>query len=140
MAAIQLGHMATKKAQRNEVKVFAQTTIDDHLKAQKQLADAFSGAGVPWPTKLDDRFRQIEDRLSKANNSQFDREYMKAMVDLHHDVEKALAARASAGGAAQSNEATLGGRVNQWAAKTLPDVQAHLKEAEQVIGQLGKGE
>ncbi len=66
MAAIQLGHMATKQAQRTDVKEFAQTTIEDHLKAQKQLADAASGAGVRWPTKLDDKYRQIEQRLSKT--------------------------------------------------------------------------
>jgi len=30
--------------------------------------------------------------------------------------------------------------VNQWAAATLPEVRAHLKEAEQVLAQIGKGE
>ena len=68
MAAIQLGHLATKQAQRADVKEFAQTTIEDHLKAQKQLADAASGAGIRWPTKLDDKYRQIEQRLSKLSN------------------------------------------------------------------------
>jgi putative membrane protein len=137
MAAIQLGHMATKKAQRAEVKEFAQATIEDHLKAQKQLADAASGAGIQWPTRLDDRYRQIEQRLSKLNNDQFDREYVKAMIDRDHDVEKMLTARAGTSG---GNADTLAGKVNQWAAKTLPEVQGHLKEAEQVLGQLGSKE
>jgi len=137
MAAIQLGHMATKKAQRADVKEFAQATIEDHLKAQKQLADAASGAGIQWPNKLDDRYRQIEQRLSKLSNAQFDREYMKAMVDRDRDVEKMLASRAGNGGGAADS---LGARVNQWAAATLPEVRAHLKEAEQVLGQLGQGE
>ena len=136
MAAIQLGHMATKQAQRADVKEFAQATIEDHLKAQKQLADAASGAGVRWPTKLDDKYRQIEQRLSKMSNDQFDREYMKAMIDRDRDVEKMLAARASGGGETD----TLAAKVNQWAAATLPEVRAHLKEAEQVLAQIGKGE
>lgn len=136
MAAIQLGHLATKKAQSADVKEFAQATIEDHLKAQKQLADAASGAGVKWPTKLDDNYRQIEQRLSKLNNAQFDREYMKAMIDRDRDVEKMLAARAGSAGAGES----LAAKVNQWAATTLPEVRAHLKEAEQVFGQLGRGE
>ena len=93
MAAIQLGHLATKQAQRADVKEFAQTTIEDHLKAQKQLADAASGAGIRWPTKLDDKYRQIEQRLSKLSNDQFDREYMQTMIDRDRDVEKMLAAR-----------------------------------------------
>ena len=136
MAAIQLGHMATKQAQRADVKEFAQTTIEDHLKAQKQLADAASGAGVRWPTKLDDKYRQIEQRLAKLGNDQFDREYMKAMIDRDRDVEKMLAARGSSSGETDS----LAAKVNQWAAATLPEVRAHLKEAEQVLAQIGKGE
>ena len=134
MAAIQIGHMATKQAQRADVKEFAQATIEDHLKAQKQLADAASGAGVRWPTKLDDKYRQIEQRLSKLNNGQFDREYMKAMIDRDRDVEKMLAARATGGGGEAD---TLAAKVNQWASETLPEVRAHLKEAEQVIAQIG---
>src|SRR6185503_21183275 len=130
MAAIQIGHMVTKQAQRADVKEFAQATIEDHLKAQKQLADAASGAGVRWPTKLDDRYRQIEQRLSKLSNNQFDREYMKAMIDRDRDVEKMLAARAGNSGGADS----LGGRGNLWTDATLPEVRAHLKEAEQVFG------
>jgi putative membrane protein len=136
MAAIQLGHLATKQAQRADVKEFAQTTIEDHLKAQKQLADAASGAGIRWPTKLDDKYRQIEQRLSKLGNDRFDREYMQTMIDRDRDVEKMLAARASGGGEAD----TLAAKVNQWAAATLPEVRTHLKEAEQVLAQIGKGE
>ena len=60
MAEIQLGHMATKKAQDAGVKKFAQTMVDDHLKAQQQLADAAYGAGIKWPTQLDERHRQIQ--------------------------------------------------------------------------------
>ena len=152
MVAIQLGHMAAKKAQHAEVQRFAQATIDDYLKAQQQLADAAYGAGVRWPTKLDERYRQIQQRLSKLGNDQFDREYMKAMIDQHRDVESMLAARVSNGGsdkdslrtrpagAAHSDEPTLAAKVNQWASTALPEVRAHLKEAEHVFGELDKGE
>ena len=150
MVAIQLGHMATKKAQQAEVQQFAQTTIDDHLKVQQKLADAAYGAGIQWPKKLDERYRQIQQRLSKLSNEQFDREYMKAMIDRHRDVEKMLAARVNNGGSgtdtartrsiSASDEPTLAAQVNQWAASTLPEVRAHLKEAEQVFGELAKGE
>jgi putative membrane protein len=137
MAAIQLGHMATKQAQRADVKEFAQATIEDHLKAQKQLADAAAGAGIRWPTKLDDKYRQLAQRLSKLNNDQFDREYVKTMIDRDRDVEQMLAARAGSGGGQTD---TLAAKVNQWAAATLPEVRAHLEEAEQVLAQIGKAE
>ena len=151
MAEIQLAHIAVKKAQHPDVKKFAQTMIDDHVKAQQRLADAAYGAGIKWPTMLDERHGQIKDRLSKLRQQEFDREYMKAMVDGHRDVEKLLAARVSkdsdtidpqarATGADKPDELSLATKVDQWAAKTLPDVQAHLKEAEQVYGALGTGE
>src|SRR4029450_9521738 len=81
MVAIQLGHLATKKAHNADVKQFAQTTIDEHLKVQQQLADAAYGAGVRWPKKLDENYRRIQQRLSKLSNDQFDREFMKVMID-----------------------------------------------------------
>jgi predicted outer membrane protein len=147
MVAIQLGHLATKKAQHAGVKQFAQTTIDDHLKAQQQLADAASGAGIRWPKKLDESYLQIQQRLSKLKDDQFDREYMKVMIDRHRDTEKMLAARVNTGGdatrptaATRSDEPTLAAKVNQWATTTLPEVRAHLKEAEQVLGRLDQAE
>jgi len=140
MAAIQLGHMATKKAQRADVKEFAQATIEDHLKAQKQLADAASGAGIQWPNKLDDRYRQIEQRLSKLSNAQFDREYMKAMVAGHGDVVDMLDDRAgqapSATGTSGTDNSRLDTSVNQWATKALPTTKQHLQKAEQINGGL----
>lgn len=137
MAAIQFGHLATKKAQNPDVKKFAQATIDEHLKAQQQLADAAYGAGIQWPKKLDEKHQQTQQRLSKLRDEQFDLEFMKTMVDRHRDAEQMLAARVSKS-AASSNE--LAAKVDQWAAKTLPDVRAHLKEAEQVYGEFSKGE
>jgi hypothetical protein len=41
---------------------------------------------------------------------------------------------------ARSEGAPLSAKVNQWAATTLPEIRAHLKEAEQVSGQLEKAE
>jgi putative membrane protein len=139
MAEIQLGHMATKKAQHPDVKKFAKTMVDDHLKAQKRLAEAAYGAGIKWPTQLDEPHRQLQQRLSNLNADQFDRDYMKAMIDGHQDVEKTLAARVSSGGTPdKSGEPALGVKLNEWAAQTLPDVRAHLEVAEQVYGALGK--
>ena len=148
MAAIQLGHLATKRAQNAEVQKFAQSTIDDRLKAQQQLADAAYGAGIKWPTKLDGNYRQVQERLSKLSNEQFDREYMKATIDQHRDLERMLASRVEGGaavgaarsGGAQSDGAPLGAKVSQWASATLPEIRAHLEEAERVSSQLEKAE
>ena len=144
MAEIQFGHLAVKKSQSVDVKKFAQMMIDDHVKAQQDLADAASGVGIQWPKQLDDKHRQIHQRLSSLNADRFDREYMKAMVDGHRDVEAMLAGRVDVGngrpaGGSKSDDA-LATNVNKWAAKTLPTVRAHLREAEEVSGALDKSE
>jgi putative membrane protein len=138
MAEIQLGHLAVNKAQDPRVKKFAQMIVDEHVKAQQALADAASGVGIKWPKQLDDSHKQIHQRLSRLSNEQFDREYMKTMIDGHRDVEKMLAARTPSSRAQKSDEAALAAQVDQWAAKTLPAVRAHLSEAEQLYGELKK--
>jgi len=135
MAAIQLAHLATMKAQDSDVQKFAKSTIESRLKAQKQLADAASGAGIRWPTKLDDKYRQVQERLSKLGSGQFDREFMKVTIDQHRDFERMLAAHVSG-----RSDAPLAANVNQWATTTLPEIRAQLKEAEDVSGRLGKAE
>jgi predicted outer membrane protein len=144
MAEIQLGHLAVKKAENADVKKFAQMMIEDHVKAQQDLADAASGAGIQWPKQLDDKHKQIHQRLSSLSADRFDREYMKTMIDGHRTVEAMLAARVDVGGARPSagskTEEALTANVNKWATKTLPSVRAHLREAEQVTGALDKGE
>ena len=144
MAEIQLGHLAVKRAQSDDVKKFAQMMVEDHVKAQRELADAASGAGIQWPKQLDDKHRQIHQRLSSISGDRFDREYMKTMIDGHRTVEAMLAERVDVGGARPSGaskaDEALTANVNKWATKTLPSVRAHLREAEQVSGQLDKGE
>jgi putative membrane protein len=145
MAGIQLGHLAAERAQRQDVRAFAQRMIDDHLKAQKALADAASGAGVKWPTQLDARHQQLRQRLSSAKGEQFDREYLSAMIDGHREVERQLVERVGEGRdesapkanvSGEGDEAALASRVDGWAARTLPDVRAHLAQAEEVAGGL----
>ena len=139
MAEIQFGHLAIKKAQDPRVKKFGQMMVDEHVKAQQGLADSASGVGIQWPKQLDASHKQVHQRLSSLSKEQFDREYMKTMIDGHRDVEKMLATRVGGDGKApKSDDSALATQVNQWAVKTLPSVRAHLSEAEQVYSALEK--
>ena len=133
MAEIELSRMALEKASTPALKAYAQTIIDDHDTAGNKLKSAVSGESIEWPAQLDEKHTKAAGELGKAQAADFDREYMKAMIDRDRDVEKMLAARATGGGEAD----TLAAKVNQWASETLPEVRAHLKEAEQVIAQIG---
>jgi putative membrane protein len=156
MAEIQLGQLASTKAESPEVKQFAQKMVDEHTKALDELKQAASGSGATLPTELDKKHQKLHDKLSKLSGAEFDREYMEAMVDGHKDVAKLLEKRAKSGaerqsastatsntgsstptttgtsGTTASASAEAGGDVSAWASKTLPDVQSHLQEAQQI--------
>jgi putative membrane protein len=136
MAGIQFGHVATVKGQRPDVKRFAQVMIDAHVLAQKDLAEAASGAGIKWPTQMDDQHRQLKQNLATVKNDQFDRAYIKTIVDGHRDIEKMLADQVAG---SRPPDATLAAKVTEWALRTLPAIRARLKEAEQLYGELEEG-
>jgi putative membrane protein len=136
MAEIQLGHVATMKAQRADIKKFAQVLIEDHVNTQKGLAEAAYGAGIKWPTQINDQQRQLKQRLSMVKNDQFDREYLRAIVNEHRDIERMLAEQMNEN--ARATDPALAVKVNQWAVTTLPAVRARLKLAEQMYAELDR--
>lgn len=102
MAEIQLGQLAQQKAQNPEVKQFAQMMVDEHTKAQTELQQAASAAGVAVPSSLDEKHQKINDKLSNLNGADFDRQYVKVMVDAHNDARKLLEKRAGKSNASGS--------------------------------------
>ena len=158
-AAIQLSRLAVEKTANPEIKSFAQRMIDDHGAAEGKLKSAVSGQAIEWPTELDNKHKETADELSQKQGVDFDRDYLKAMVDSHQDLTAKLESRldvqsladwkTAAAGRTQSSKAlpepkaALGDvavrpdksadeitmKINQWAADTYPEVQKHLDTA-----------
>jgi putative membrane protein len=148
LAEVQLGKLASQRAQNAGVKQFAQTMVRDHSKAGdelKQLA-AHHHMNVQPPAQLDNKHQELIDKLSKLHGADFDREYMNAMVDGHRDVLNDMQSRVDEKPFGHEREgevqpeksvnATAYG-VNAWAAKTLPIVREHLDRAREVKDNLG---
>jgi putative membrane protein len=144
-AEVKLGQLATERAQTPAVKEFAQMMVRDHTKAGNELKQAVTRHDVQPPAGLDAEHQRLYDRLNKLQGAEFDREYMKAMVDGHQKVKSMLSSRASnqRTGADRNRGATgtsgtttgstqLDTAVNQWATKTLPAVEQHLQKAQEI--------
>jgi putative membrane protein len=158
LAEIQLSQMASDRATSPQVKVFAQMLVRDHGTAADALKNAISGQAFEWPAQLDDKDREAVDDLAKKQGPDFDRQYVKAMIEGHQNVAAKLEGRldvtslaefkTSAAGRAQStmmpdpkaemadvpvrpnsSDNTLTKKVNEWAASTYPVVQKHLDTA-----------
>ena len=157
-AEIALGNYATEHASSPQVKRFAEMMVADHTKAAEQLKQvAASFAIEPDPDKAKEK-QDLMDRFSKLQGADFDREYMKTMIDKHQDAvdalekhvdiatsDKSVTDKVKGTFGAGKDTAERNGQVtpekadnhveasaNSWAADTLPVVRKHLDEAKQI--------
>jgi putative membrane protein len=123
MAEVELGKLATQNAESAQVKQFGQRMVDDHTKANDELKKVAEQKGVTLPTQLSAKDQASKDKLSKLKGEQFDRAYMHDMVK-DHKTDVAEFQKAST--TAKDSD------VKNFAAQTLPTLEDHLKQAQQV--------
>jgi putative membrane protein len=158
MAAIELSRMALDKATSPDIKTFAQKIIADHGVAGDKLKSAVSGQPLDVPAQLDDMHRETADELATKQGADFDREYLKAIVEGHQNLAAKLESRLDVQSLAEWKTAAAGRtrtqalpepnaelrdvavrpnksdseitmKINQWAADTYPLAQKHLDTA-----------
>jgi putative membrane protein len=130
MAEVEAGKAAQSKAQNDAVKQFAQRMVTDHGKANEELMSLAKSKNVDVPSSLDKQHRAHVDKLNKLSGPQFDREYMKHMVDDHKKTVADFEKQAKGG---KDNE------VKSWAESKLPTLREHLKMAQSTHEQVAKG-
>jgi putative membrane protein len=108
LAEVQLGKLAAERAQDADVKAFGQMMVKDHTDANDELKQAAASSGVQLPTQLDEKHRELADRLMKLQGEEFDREYTKAMVEGHEEVADQLLRQAGWIGTSTRNGSTAG--------------------------------
>ena len=158
LAEIAVSRVALQKSTNPDIKSFAQRMIDDHTSASAALKTVVSGQAMDWPAQLDEKHREIVDDLTTKQGAEFDRDFLKAIVDLHQNLTAKLESRldvqsladwkTAAAGRTQTRalpEPTVAMRdvevrpdkssnqitmqINQWAADTYPVAQTHLDTA-----------
>ncbi len=88
MVEVQLGQLALQKSNNADVKQFAQQMIDDHTKlgdAMKQVAQQMS---VPAPASPSKKDKATIAKLQALNGDDFDKAYIKDMVQDHQQDAK----------------------------------------------------
>ena len=99
MAEVQLGKLAAERATSADIKAFGQMMVRDHSKANDDLKRVAARLKLEPSTQLDQKHRDVVERLTKLNGPEFDREYVAAMVHGHQGRPHAVAGanRESAG-------------------------------------------
>jgi putative membrane protein len=127
-AEVQLGELAAHRGQSADVKQFGQMMVKDHTKASDELKSAVKPYGIQLPADTDAEHKNLFATLSSKSGTEFDREYIAAMVKGHEKVKDMLEDEAGKTGAKAGAEMA----VSQWASKTLPAVEQHLEKAKQI--------
>jgi putative membrane protein len=128
MAEVELGKLASERAENPDVKQFAQRMVDDHTKANDELKQVAEKKGVTLPSDTDAKHRAEMDHLAKLSGAEFDRAYMHHMVGDHdHDVAAFQ----------QESRKAKDPDLKAWIDKTLPTLKEHQQQAQQAASKVG---
>jgi putative membrane protein len=131
-AEIRVAQMALTKSHNKDVKELAQKILDDHQKANADLAKIASNKGVTLPdsTTLTDKASEI--KLKALSGTRFDQSFVSTMVSDHKD---AVAAFQKEGMQGSDSD------VKEFANDTVKHLQDHLTAAQELENKMkaGKG-
>jgi putative membrane protein len=130
MAEVKLGQLAQEKGANDSVKSFGKRMVDDHSKAGDKLREVTSRENITLPMDISAKDQATYDRLSKLNGAAFDRAYARDMVKDHETDVAAFQKEANTG-----RDDSLKG----FASETVPTLQDHLKQAEEMMKSMGGG-
>jgi putative membrane protein len=122
-AEVNLAQVAIQKAADPGVRQFAQRMLQDHTKANQQLAQILSQKGVTIPTETSSSEQREVDRLQKLSGADFDKAYMDHMLRDHKKDVKEFE---------KASESATDTDIKAFAANTLPILQDHLRMAEEL--------
>ena len=118
---VKLGELALINGSSPQIKAFGQTMVDDHSKANSELAALTAQKQISIPATLSEKKQTQYDDLSKMKGSEFDKAYAKFMVEDHKEDIEAFKKEAEKG-----TDAGL----KAWAAAKVPTLEHHLMMAE----------
>jgi putative membrane protein len=125
LAEIQMGQLALHKTSSAQVRQLAQRIIDDHTKANTELASIAERLHVTLPTAPMPMQKQAAEKLRATSSTAFDQAYASEMVKDHRTAIKLFGMH--------SEHGTDSG-LRQFASATLPALKTHLQMAEQIAG------
>ena len=122
MLEVELGSYAAANAVSLEVQRFGSTMVEEHGKANQELAQLAQQVGISLPATMNAEHRAEATKLMGLKGADFDAAYVKAMVDGHQKAASAFSAQAD-------QKRT---EIDRWAASTLPVIEQHLDHARQL--------
>ena len=126
MTKVKLGQLAKEKGSNQAVKNFGDRMVRDHSKANDDLKNVASKKGVTLRDSMNASNKALYDRLSRLSGYAFDKAYMRAMIENHQEDVSEFR---------QESQSAKDPDVRQFASKTLPTVEEHLRLAQNTSSQ-----
>ena len=126
LAEIEIGRLGAEKGQSAEVKKYGEHMVEDHGKAKQELEALAQQESATLPTYVDKPHQQAKARLDKLSGDAFDRAFAQQMVKDHQAAVALFRTQARTGRDPE---------VKAWAAKMLPNLEEHLKQAQALTAQ-----
>ena len=123
MLEVELGNIAQQNAQSDDVKQFGTRMVQDHGAANQQLMRVLATKDFTVPQQLDEKHRKMIEKMSDMRGAEFDRAYMREMVEDHDKDVKKFREEAQ-----QANDPDI----KAFAQNTLPVLEEHRKLAHDV--------
>jgi len=117
MTEVAASQLAQSSATDDRVKNFANMMVQDHTKAGDQLKKLAAAKSLTLPATPSNKHQKAIDDLGKKTGKDFDKAYVKMMLDDHKKVVDMF--KKEANDAKDSDLKT-------WATSTLPTLQMHL--------------
>ena len=127
MAEVEAGKLASRAGASAVVRLFGERMIQDHSKANKQLADLMTATKVPLPGGPDTEHRTIQQHLEQLHGAAFDVVYAGVQMQDHARIVQLLEYEIGSG---------QNPRFKSFASETLPVVLEHLAIAQQLHAKL----
>ncbi len=123
MTEVELGKIAAKNGQKDDVKSFGERMVKDHGKANDNLKSVASKMNVNVPEKVNAKHQAMIDKFSKMSGESFDAAYVKAMVSDH---KKDIAEFEEAQGQVTNED------LKKFITDTIPVMKEHLEMVEKM--------
>ncbi len=120
MTEVALGKLAQSKSNNPDVRKYAQKMVQDHGKADAELAHIAKAKNLEVPAQLDAAHQKMVDSLSAQSGAAFDGTYAAHMAQDHNEAIHLFQS------ASNSGDPELAG----FARKTLPTLQEHKRLAD----------
>lgn len=122
LAEVELGRLGSERAQDPQVKQFARQMVNDHSKANAELKSLATAQKMDMPREPNARQRMAIEKLGLKKGADFDRAFAAQMARDHSKAVKLFRQAAQQG--------TVDEGLRQFAATTLPTLEHHKQEAD----------